>query len=149
MSGKLARCYDCDHTFSGDSRHGCPRCGSQTCTPFNPDYTLTEDADTDEFSGSKSIDDVTQITRERPHPQPDVEELHLQTADGWEYIFRQPDPADGHELYEKYRPDESISEDDVVPVSVAEYIETQPHLSLNYAKLVVHPSDDIYTPPNN
>lgn len=149
MSSQTAKCFDCGGFFSVDEYDECPHCESSLWTPYDPDYSTTEDADDTEFSGSKKIDGRHVETNERPDPQPDVQELHIRTKDDWEYIFREPNPADGYELHEKRRGDGSVSDDDVVPVRVAEYIDKMPNASLNYAKLVVHPSNNIYTPPSD
>jgi len=144
-----AKCFSCDELFLQVGDDACPSCGSTIWTPHNPDYTITSEADGDEFSGSKEVDEWEFATHERDGPQPNVQELHIQTEDEWEYIFREPNPDDGYELYQKRRPDDRVSDDDVVPVTVAEYIDSMTVAALNYAKLVIHPSDEVYTAPGN
>ena len=102
------------------------------------------------FVEEKEVDHHRWKMHRRPDPQPSIYQLHIRTKDGWNYIFRDIGAGDGFELKQKRRPDNSPSDDRVVPASVARYadglehnFETHP-VRLNYAKLVVHPSEGIY-----
>ena len=140
-----ALCLDCDSTFPLQVRgERCPECGSKIWVPAN----RPEDKIHDEFAGSKEVDcwDITHKSRGSVHP--DVRQLEISTMDGWEYVLREPDPGTGFELFRKFRPDREQSEDDVLPKPVAEFIQEMNAAGLNYAKLTVHPSLDVYTPPD-
>ena len=142
-------CTDCQSTFvASDTPEQCTQCGSEGWVPFRePNHSDSEDGSPAEFRGSKEVIEYDFTTHERASPRPNVQQLRITTEDGWEYVFREPGPNDGYELYEKHNPTGSTSDDDVVPVAVAEYIDEMVVASLNYAKLVIHPSDGVYKPP--
>lgn len=145
-------CTHCQARFTTSARpEQCPQCDSEYWVPVREssdgDSEMVSNGVSTEFEGSKEVVEYEYSTHERAPPQPNVQQLRVATEDGWDYIFREPEPNKGYELYEKYNPNGSKSDDDIVPVTVAEYIDEMVIASLNYAKLIVHPSDDVYDPP--
>lgn len=149
MSEPTASCITCGETFPLRTRGDvCPMCESEVWVPDDdPDRETTSDRTKNPpESGSKKVKNWWLKTLNREGKE-NVQELHIETEDDWEYVFREPAPNSGHELYRKFRSDGTRSESEVVPVPVAEYIDDMQVASLNYAKLIVHPSKDIYAPP--
>lgn len=140
-------CVTCQDTFvETGTPNECTECGSSSWVPYTDPEETTDEPD-DEFSGSKNVVEYDYSTLEREDPRPNVQQLSIVTEDGWEYLFREPNPNDGYELHKKFDSTGNTSTDDVVPVKVAEFIDDMVIASLNYAKLVIHPSDGVYTPP--
>lgn len=145
-SDQTATCLSCGSAFPlGVRGEACPECHS---THWVPDRDVPPDENDDRVSGSKEVETWKLDTHERVG-QDNVRELRIETMDGWKYIFREPKANGGFELFYKIRSDGTQSEDDVVPVTVAQFIDKMTEAALNYAKLVVHPSDDVYTPPDS
>lgn len=149
MSGDEWWCPRCQSVFVADhTPDQCTQCGSGSWVPHRESSGSTSETNQDsEFRGSKLVIEYEFTTYERASPRPNVQQLRIETEDRWEYIFREPGPNDGYELFEKHDPTGAVSTDDVVPVAVAEYIDEMVVASLNYAKLVIHPSDGVYEPP--
>lgn len=97
------------------------------------------------FDETKNVVNHQWKYKNRYGPTPDVVKLCVRTKDGWNYVFHELQPGEGFELIEKWDSTGVRSDDDIVPVTVARYIESNDDLepkdgrdvNLNYAKLVV------------
>lgn len=87
--------------------------------------------------GGKRIEefDVYEVPSRGPHSKL---ELIFETADGWLYTYNSFSNEEPFTFHHKRRPDMTISEDDVTPRSIKEFVDSHPNLELVNAKTIYH-----------
>ena len=86
---------------------------------------------------SKEIDRWYVETLQRPGPVPVQWHLKVTTRDEWVYVYRALLDGEPFRFHFKRRPDGSVSDDDITPVSVWEFFQKSPHFDLVGEKMIV------------
>jgi hypothetical protein len=78
---------------------------------------------------------------EIPSPSPEKKlEMSFKTADDWIYIYTAAREGEPFTFARKRRPDSKISDDDVTPRSIKNFVDRHPQFEMINEKIVYHDS---------